>query len=336
MDAPQPGCQNQDGIADFESQSNHYRGWSQYHVKGQKNMIRKATVQIGVPALLVCMALNAYLAVDHLRQMQKMDTLTRESSTVQATIAGVLKDLTDMETSQRGYLLTGEQSYLQPYTTAKDRIGSDFVNLRLQLAVRPEDQRSLELQVESLAKSKQVEMERTIDLRQRGYRHRSFMLVDTNEGKGYMDEARGIASSLSSAESRNFVRIEGERVLALKKILSRTIIVNGGVLVMAVCLFGLIRYLGRAMKEEAARSKEELAIRDSQLAKLTSVLSGRARFNITALNTTSRLLLENYGGFLPRQGHEYAEQMQEAATEMERLRLDLVGNATPEGEATAA
>jgi hypothetical protein len=58
--------------------------------------------------------------------------------------------------------------------------------------------------------------------------------------------------------------------------------------------------------------------------------------SITALNTNSQLLLENYGGFLPRQGHEYAEQMKEAATEMERLRLDLVGNETSEIEATAA
>jgi hypothetical protein len=40
------------------------------------------------------------------------------------------------------------------------------------------------------------------------------------------------------------------------------------------------------------------------------------------------LLLENYGGFLPRQGHEYAEQMKEAAAQMERLRQDLVAPAT--------
>jgi hypothetical protein len=91
-------------------------------------------------------------------------------------------------------------------------------------------------------------------------------------------------------------------------------------------LLGLIRHHGRLLAEEAAQSRQELAVRDSQLVRLTSALSGQARFNITALNTNSRLLLENYGGFLPRQGHECAEQMKEAATEMERLRQDLVGN----------
>jgi CHASE3 domain sensor protein len=299
-------------------------------------MIRKATLRIGVPALLVCIALNAYLVVDHLRQMQKMAARTLESSMMQASISGVLKDLTDMETGQRGYLLTSDQSYLQPYTAAKDRIETDFATLRVKLAKRTEGQRSLESQLESLVKSKQVEMERTIDLRQQGYRHRSFMLVDTNEGKDYMDEARSIMSSLSSAESVNFARFDTEQTVALRKVLSVTIVVNSGLLVLAACLFGLIRYDGRLLAEEAARSRRVLSARDSQLAKLTSALSGQARFNISALNTNSRLLLENYGGFLPRQGHEYAEQMKEAATQMERLRQDLVGSRSSDGDWKAA
>ena len=295
-------------------------------------MIRKTTLRIGVPALLVCIALNAYLVVDHLRQMQKMAALTLESSMMQASISGVLKDLTDMETGQRGYLLTSDRSYLQPYIAAKDRIENDFATLRVKLASRTEGERSLESHLESLVKSKQVEMERTIDLRQQGYRHRSFVLVDTNEGKGYMDEARSIMSSLSAAESINFARFDTEQTVALRKVLSVTIATNFALLVLAACLFGLIRYDGRLLAEEAAESRRVLSVRDLQLAKLTSALSGQARFNISALNTTSRLLLENYGGFLPRQGHEYAEQMKEAATQMERLRQDLVGNRSSDGD----
>src|SRR6266567_8473652 len=191
-------------------------------------MIRKATLRIGVPALLVCIALNTYLVVDHLRQMQKMAALTLESSMMQASISGVLKDLTDMETGQRGYLLTSDPSYLQPFTDARGRIETDFARLRAGLANRTERERSLQSQLESLANSKQAEMERSIGLRQQGYRHRSFMLVDTNEGKDYMDEVRRIVSSLSSAESSNFVRLDSERIVALKTVLSVTIIANSG------------------------------------------------------------------------------------------------------------
>jgi len=299
-------------------------------------MIRKAALQIGVPALLAFIAWNAYLAVNHLERVQKIAALTLGSSALQAKLSGVLKDLTDMETGQRGYLLTGDPAYLQPYTDAKSRIEMDFVDLRAGLSNRTQRERSLESQLESLAGSKQTEMEHSINLRQQGYRHRSFKLVDTNEGKDCMDEIRRIASSLSSAESSTFARLDGERTAALKTAFSATVISNSVLLLLAVCLFGLIRHHGRLLGEEAAQSRNALAVRDLQLEKLTSALSGQARSDIIAINTNSRLLLENYGGFLPRQGHEYAEQMKETAAQMERLRQDLVGSPPSNGDGRAA
>jgi hypothetical protein len=92
-----------------------------------------------------------------------------------------------------------------------------------------------------------------------------------------------------------------------------------------------MRRHGRLLEEEAAKSRDELTVRDFQLQRLTSALSGQARSDITAINTISGLLLDNYGAFLPRQGHEYAEQMKEAAAQIERLRQDLIG--APHSEA---
>ena len=129
---------------------------------GTITMIRKAALQIGAPALLVFMAFNAYLAVNHLKEMQRISARTLESSIVQADISAILKDLIDMETGQRGYLLTGNPSYLQPYTDAKGRIGNDFSGLGVALVNRAEGERSLESQLESLANSRQAEMERSI------------------------------------------------------------------------------------------------------------------------------------------------------------------------------
>jgi CHASE3 domain sensor protein len=302
----------------------------------RKNALRKGVLRIGVPALLAFMAWNAFLAVTHLNRMQKIAALTLESSAIQADLSGVLKDLTDMETGQRGYLLTADPAYLQPYNDAQGRFATDFAGLRAGLANRAKAEQSLEPQLESVAKSKQAEMERSITLRQQGYRHRAFKLVDTNEGEGYMNEIRRIVSSLSSAESSNFARFDGERNAALKSALSETILSNSGLLVLAACLFGLFRRHERLVGEEAAQSRQELAMRDLQLEKLTSALSGQARSNITAINTNSRLLLENYGGFLPRQGHEYAEQMKEAAAQMEQLRQDLVGSPASGSDEIAA
>jgi CHASE3 domain sensor protein len=299
-------------------------------------MFRKVALQIGALALLAFMAWNAYLAVNRLKQMQKMAALTLESSVIQADISAVLKDFTDMETGQRGYLLTGDPAYLQPYSDAKSRIGTDFASLRAGLANRTERERSVESQLESLANSKQAEMERSISLRQQGYRHRAFMLVNSNEGMEYMDKARELLSALSAAETSSFARFDRERNASLTKALSGTIIANLCLLVLTACLFGLIRYHGQVLEQEAAQSRQTLAVRDLHLRKLTSALSNQARSNMTALEVSARLLLENYGGFLPRQGHEYAEQIKEASAEMERLRQDLVGRPGANGDEMAA
>jgi CHASE3 domain sensor protein len=245
---------------------------------------------------------------------------------IQADISGVLKDLIDLETGQRGYLLTDDPTYLQPYNDAKGRIANDFAGLRVRLGHHAEGERSLESQLESLATSKQAEMGRSITLRQQGYRHRAFMLVDSNEGKEYMDRARALLSSISAAETNSFAKVDRERNASLNKALVETIVANSCLLLLTVCVFGLIRYHGQVLEHEVAQSRQHLAVRDSQLDKLTSVLSTQARLKTSAIETSARLLLQNYGGFLPLQGQKYAEQIEEASAQMEQLRQDLVGS----------
>jgi CHASE3 domain sensor protein len=80
-------------------------------------MIRKIALQVGAAALLAFIAWNAYLAVNHLKQMQGTAARTLESSMIQASISNVLQDLADMETSQRGYLLTGTLRTCSPTTS---------------------------------------------------------------------------------------------------------------------------------------------------------------------------------------------------------------------------
>jgi CHASE3 domain sensor protein len=296
------------------------------HEGGTLKMIRRLALRIGAPALLALIAWNAFLALNHLKQMQNTAALTRESSTIQADISTVQRDLTDMETGQRGYLLTGNPIYLQPYNEAKARIGSDFDRLRVGLENRPENERLQLSQLESLSNSKQTEMERSITLRQQGYRRRSFNLVDSNEGMEYMAKARELLSSLSDAAARRTVSFDQERNTRLRNALSETIIANLCLLLLTACLIGVIRSYGRRLEQDAAKSKLGLVVSDLKLEKLTSVLSNEARSNTSTIEANASLLLENYGGFLPRQGHEYAEQIREASAQMERLRQDLVAS----------
>jgi hypothetical protein len=72
-----------------------------------------------------------------------------------------------------------------------------------------------------------------------------------------------------------------------------------------------------------------VAVRDAQLQRLLSALAGQSAHYLTAIKANAGLLLENYGGFLPRRGHEHAEKIKESAIEMEQLRQDLVRDLAP-------
>jgi len=288
-------------------------------------MIRKIALQVGVAASLALIVWNGYVVVGHVKHMRRIAALTLQSSMIQSDISAVVKDLNDMETGQRGYLVTNNPSHLQPYTDAKDRIAADFVKLRAGLSNRGERERSLESEVESLVNSKQSEMEHSIALRRQGYRRRAFNLVASNDGMD-MNEPRERLVSLSVAESVRLATIEGDRDAGLGKILKKTIVVNLALLALLAGLFVLIRYHGRVLEQEAAQNAQQLALHDFQLAKLMSALSNEARFKTFTIEANAHLLLREYGGFLPRHAHECAAQIEEASTQLEQLRQDLIAN----------
>ena len=151
-----------------------------------------------------------------------------------------------------------------------------------------------------------------------------------------MDRIRRLLSSLSLAESSSFAKSEREGNASLRKALAGTIIAGLCLLLLTTCLFGLIRYHMRVLEHESAQSRQSLALRDLQLEKLISALSNQARSKISAIEASVRLLLQNYGGFLPRHGHECAEQIKETAAQMERLRQDLVGTPGSNSDEMAA
>lgn len=290
--------------------------------------IRKAALQVAAVVLLILMAFNAYLAIDHLKRIRATAALSLESSAVQAGIARVWQDFTDMESGQRGYLLTDDDGYLQPYTDAKNEIATHFANLRSALATRPQSEQTLETQLESLAALKQAEIERTISLRQQGYRHRAFQLIQTNEGKQYSDQARSLVASLASMENSRFAALEKERNAGSRQAMSQTIAANLCLLVLTAGLFLLIRFHERGLEQQAVRSRQALAERDSQLEKLISRMSAAAdqtRAQVALIEENASLLLEKYDGFLPPLGYACAKQIQETTAELEQLRKDLLG-----------
>lgn len=289
-------------------------------------MIRKTALHLGVVALFALVLWNGYVVVSNVRYMRRIAALTLQSSMIQAEISGVVKDLTEMETGQRAYLLTNNPSYLLPYTEAKDRIATDFGKLRAGLEYRGQTEQSLESEVESMVTSKQSEIEQSIALRKQGYRHRAFKLMASHDAMVYMDKAREHLTSLSAVESSRLAEIEKERSAGLGKVLRQTIAIDLALLALVAGLFALVRYHERVLEQEAAQSARQLAGHDFQLARLMSALSNEASSKTFAIGANAHLVLQEYGGFLPRHAQQCVEQIEEASTELEQLRQDLIAN----------
>jgi PAS domain S-box-containing protein len=148
---------------------------------------------IGIAILLL--AASAWLARANLEDVRKADSLAEQVGSVQLLLAKVLSTLTDAETGQRGYLLTGNPDYLTPYQAARARLPADLGRLRAEPQMRGE--RSLRLdKIETLATAKMTELARTIALLGAGQRQGALSLVRSNRGKHIMDAIQAEIAAL--------------------------------------------------------------------------------------------------------------------------------------------
>ena len=120
-------------------------------------------------------------------------------------VRGALRELTialdDAETGQRGYLLTGSDSYLQPYAEAFGRIPGLQAMLASETAGNPlQQQRLAALAVD--VRAKLDELDKTIRLKRAGNSDAALTLVRSGQGQALMQRIRATMSDLVDEESR--------------------------------------------------------------------------------------------------------------------------------------
>src|ERR1700691_6109793 len=102
---------------------------------------RRLVVGFGLSALtLMLVALvsyrNAHLLIEN-------DGWVEHSNQVRIELANLLSELKDAETGQRGYLLTGNESYLEPWEAASREIKGAFTEVVNRTADNPSQERLL-------------------------------------------------------------------------------------------------------------------------------------------------------------------------------------------------
>jgi len=166
----------------------------------------------------------------------------------------VRKDLQDMETGQRGFILTSDESYLEPYVAGRADVIPSYESLKSVLGDRQEAAR-----IEQLGQAitdKIDEIDETISLHRAGRTAEAIEIIRTNRGKAAMDEARAVLDRIiATADSLvgDRVRIHKANTNAL-----RWVTILGGLFIIAVAgsaLFAAMRYTREIV---AARAELEV------------------------------------------------------------------------------
>jgi PAS domain S-box-containing protein len=162
---------------------------------------------IGYAVAIAALIINAAFTFWNLSTVQATwDTLASGREFVRG-IDSTLSDLRDAEAGQRGYLLTGDESYLVPYTRSHADILASIDRLRTLAGGNVGRQLHLDAVAEASA-AKLAELERSLAVRRLHGLEAAVTIVKTDRGKDAMDRVRYEMVAMRAEEdaTRNTVR----------------------------------------------------------------------------------------------------------------------------------
>lgn len=157
---------------------------------------------------IVLIAIGSIIAAMALFFVQSMqaERAARAQSLASTNVMGELRDVVRMglesETGQRGYLLTDDLSFLQPYEYSKGRLvpAIDRIGRKLKADGSHEEQQIID-EMREMAVAKLDEQERTVALARAGQRDAAVRIVSNKLGQSLMDEFRRLAAQLEARQA---------------------------------------------------------------------------------------------------------------------------------------
>jgi CheY-like chemotaxis protein len=204
---------------------------------------------IGLAAGLLFFLASGLVAYSNIQSLRENDQAIRHTHQVLIALDDLLSTTQDAETGQRGFLLTGARTYLEPYLSAVAAL-PDKIEAVATLTQDNATQRANLAPLHRHVDAKLTELAETVRLRQGGSLEDALAVVRTDRGKIEMDAIRAQLALMAREEMRlREIRVE-EMTIA-----SRTAIMSGVVsallgAALTVAIFLLLRRSARAQARE--------------------------------------------------------------------------------------
>jgi signal transduction histidine kinase/DNA-binding response OmpR family regulator/CHASE3 domain sensor protein len=158
----------------------------------------KNNLRIGLGLSLLILFITSLASYLSIKNLIKSAGMVAHSNEVMTKLDGVISTLKDAETGQRGYLLTGDKDFLEPYHGAKQQALSLLDDVGSETVDNPVQQRNVKKLREVIQGRLEI-LKNTVDIKSRGG---SVSVTELINGKSYMDAARALIKVMQDEEKR--------------------------------------------------------------------------------------------------------------------------------------
>jgi signal transduction histidine kinase len=247
------------------------------------------------PLLLIGFLIGLFfLAADGQSRLNAANERVHDSQLRQQALSEFIALMTDAESGQRGYLLTGEISYLQPYTEAVANVEAALDRVHEAYGGSDDSHEFHELRI--LTGKKLGELDDTLALFRKRGPAPAVSIVRTDVGKRTMDEIAKIVGAMRLAEARELSAATAQWQADFR--MSRWVSAAGVVLNIGLVLLAT-RLVYSDMRRRARQSAN---LRDQKL-ELENQVDARTR-ELTALSTHLQGVSEQEKSALARELHD--------------------------------
>ena len=258
--------------------------------------LRKSrSMAISLPfALLAALLLIGINEVGHKRSQDAVQAMSHGQQTRNAANR-LLQSMLDAETGQRGYLLTGNEGYLEPYDKAVITVKTNLEELHTQYLHSTEDLQQFALLALAVSR-KLAEMELSLRLRRQGNEDAWKFILFTDVGREHMDSIRQLAHTLIERSSRKIQEHQSQIVQSL--MLSRI----GIAIVTAIGLLAFYMYLRQARTLQQISQREQDVL-EHERERLEGLVRERTA-SLSELASHLQQVREDERGYLARELHD--------------------------------